>query len=183
MKLSSNRPSEPLPRHERTVEGEYSRENLRSAKEVLHEELSIDEAASNYQGVVSTLSNIGGVYRKFGDETKAREYRAQAEKVRAEHNVPLPSQRVSGGVLDGKAKHREKPMYPLGAGRAGIQGAVVVEVTVAGDGKVEAARAISGPSELPQAAVDAVKQWTFEQTFLDGEPVRIIGTITFTFSR
>jgi protein TonB len=66
---------------------------------------------------------------------------------------------------------------------AGVSGAVVIEITVDERGKVQAAEAISGPPELLQAAVDAAKQWEFRPTALSGVAVKVIGRITFNFTR
>jgi TonB family protein len=58
---------------------------------------------------------------------------------------------------------------------------VVVEVTVDEEGKVISARAISGHPLLKDAAVEAARGWTFTPTKLQGDPVKVIGTITFNF--
>ncbi|HJZ67954.1 MAG TPA: tetratricopeptide repeat protein, partial [Blastocatellia bacterium] len=58
---------------------------------------------------------------------------------------------------------------------------VVVEVTIDEEGNVISARAISGHPLLKDAAIDAARGWTFNQTLLQGVPVKVIGTITFRF--
>jgi TonB family protein len=90
--------------------------------------------------------------------------------------------RKSGGVLQGSALRRVEPAYPPLAKAARVSGAVVVEVTVDEDGKVIAARAISGHPLMKDAAVAAARGWEFAQTKLQGVPVRVIGTITFNFT-
>jgi len=90
--------------------------------------------------------------------------------------------RKSGGVLQGSAIKRVEPDYPPLAKAARVSGSVVVEVTIDEEGKVFAARAISGHPLLKDAAVGAAREWTFSQTMLTGVPVRVIGTITFNFS-
>lgn len=90
--------------------------------------------------------------------------------------------RKSGGVLQGSATKRVEPAYPPLAKAARVSGSVVVEVTVDEEGKVFAARAISGHPLLKDAAVAAAKEWTFAQTMLTGVAVKVIGTITFNFS-
>jgi TonB family protein len=89
--------------------------------------------------------------------------------------------RVSGGVLAGKAILRPQPPYPENA--AGVEGAVVVEVTLDEHGKVTAARAVSGHALLRDAAVNAAAGWTFSPTELGGRKVGVVGTITFNFTR
>jgi len=90
--------------------------------------------------------------------------------------------RKSGGVLQGSATKRVEPAYPPLAKAARVSGSVVVEVTIDEEGKVFAARAISGHPLLKDAAVSAAKEWTFAQTMLTGVAVRVIGTITFNFN-
>jgi protein TonB len=98
--------------------------------------------------------------------------------------APPPSvTRVSGGVLAGKAVSRVQPPYPPMAKQANISGAVVVEVTVSETGSVISARGVSGHPLLMPAAVAAAKQWRFSPTLLSGVPVKVIGTITFNFTK
>lgn len=92
-------------------------------------------------------------------------------------------QRVSGGVLAGKAIRRPQAPYPDEAREAGIQGAVVVEVTISEEGAVLSARAVSGHPLLRDAAVDAARGWKFSPTTLEGYAVKVIGTITFNFRK
>ena len=97
--------------------------------------------------------------------------------------APPSVQRVSGGVLAGKAIARPQPPYPQMARAAGIEGAVVVEVTVGENGSVISARAVSGHPLLRDAAVQAARGWRFSPTMLSGVPVKVIGTITFNFRK
>jgi len=90
--------------------------------------------------------------------------------------------RKSGGVLQASATRRVEPEMPPMAKAANVTGAVVVEVTVDEDGNVIAARAISGHPLLKDAAVSAARGWKFTPTQLSGEPVKVIGTITFNFN-
>lgn len=92
-------------------------------------------------------------------------------------------QRVSGGVLAGKAISRAQPVYPQAARIAGVEGTVVVEVTIDEQGHVIAAHALSGPPMLQNAAVQAARRWVFARTLLSGVPVQVTGTITFNFKR
>lgn len=85
--------------------------------------------------------------------------------VRSEGTVTL-SPEVAGKLLSS----RVEPQYPDQALAAHIQGSVSVRVTVDQTGKVQRARVFSGPPELAQAAVDAVKQWTFQPYAPDGTP-------------
>jgi TonB family protein len=99
---------------------------------------------------------------------------------------PLPPEesrviRKSGG-LTGSALYRTNPAYPEEAKAAKISGAVVVEVKIDEQGKVVGARALSGHPLLRDAALEAARQWVFQPTTLEGQPVKVIGTITFNFA-
>ena len=89
---------------------------------------------------------------------------------------------VSGGVLNGKAIEMPKPVYPETARRARMSGVVTVEVMIDASGKVIGARAVSGPDLLRDAAERAARQAKFTPALLSGQPVRVVGTISYNFS-
>jgi protein TonB len=89
--------------------------------------------------------------------------------------------RKSGGTLKESAIRRVEPTTPPRAKEASVTGVVIVEVTVNEEGDVIAARAISGPALLRDAAVSAARRWKFTPTQLSGRPVKVIGTLAFTF--
>jgi protein TonB len=88
---------------------------------------------------------------------------------------------VSGGVLNSKALSLPLPVYPASARSAGASGKVVVEVTINEEGKVVEARAVSGHPMLQQAAVQAARLARFKPAMLSGQPVKVTGTISYTF--
>jgi protein TonB len=73
-------------------------------------------------------------------------------------------------------------VYPRLAQATRVQGVVVLEAVIALDGSVKSLRVISGHPLLNQAAVEAVKQWLYRPTLLNGEPVEVATTITVTFT-
>jgi TonB family protein len=89
--------------------------------------------------------------------------------------------RKSGVALRDSATQRVEPKTPPLARAAKVTGAVVVEVIVGEQGEVISARAVSGHPLLKDAAVDAARGWRFTPTRLSGEPIKVIGTLTFTF--
>ncbi len=90
--------------------------------------------------------------------------------------------RLTSSVLQGKAVVRRTPVYPPLAKQIHLAGSVSVEVMIAPDGHVEAARAVSGHPMLMTAAVEAAREWRFEPTLLNGTPVRVSGVIIFNFT-
>ncbi len=91
--------------------------------------------------------------------------------------------RVSEGVLLGNVLNRVVPGYPVFAKQAKLSGEVKVEVTIAEDGRVIEARAVSGPEPFHGAAVEAARKWVFKPTLLNGRPVQTQGVLTFIFTR
>jgi TonB family protein len=143
----------------------------------------VAQSAGNHELEAEALKHAGRAYAAAGDGARAAEYRARAAEIRKQYGLPEPFERVSGGVLAGKARIKVQPRYPFAAREAKVEGVVVVEVMVSTAGVVEAAHVVSGPPELRDAALEAAQQWTFAPTTLSGEPVRIQGTITFNFRR
>jgi protein TonB len=73
------------------------------------------------------------------------------------------------------------PIYPRFARDAHAQGIVIIEATIDARGNVVAARVTKSVNLLDQAALDAVRQWKFSPTLLNGAPVPIIMTVTVRF--
>jgi periplasmic protein TonB len=90
--------------------------------------------------------------------------------------------RVGGGVELANLIFQAKPTYPPIARQARVQGAVVLEATISKDGSVVDLRVISGNPLLNEAAIDAVRQWRYKPTLLNGDPVAVITTITVNFA-
>ncbi|GEM_PF-760300 len=89
--------------------------------------------------------------------------------------------RVGGNVQAAKLAHKVDPVYPPQARAAGIQGDVTVQVTINEEGAVTSAEAIDGNPALAAAAVDAVKQYTYQPTLLNGNPVKVVTTVVVPF--
>jgi len=87
----------------------------------------------------------------------------------------------AASVLDGRALTRPRPAYPLAAKKAGVEGAVKVELVVSNKGRVLSAKVLSGPPVFYEVCEAAAKQWTFTPTIVDGFPATIRGQVTFNF--
>jgi TonB family protein len=74
------------------------------------------------------------------------------------------------------------PTYPIEAKKAGIQGVVQLSAVIGKDGTVENLKVVSGPKELQQASLDAVRQWTYRPYQLNGNPVEVETTINVTYA-
>jgi protein TonB len=77
--------------------------------------------------------------------------------------------------------HHVEPQYPDDARQSGVQGAVVLDLRIDPDGAVRNVRLVSGPPELAQASIDAVKQWRCKRHLANGRPARVQTTVTLHF--
>ena len=88
-----------------------------------------------------------------------------------------------GGNIRPPTKTRHvAPTYPPIAQSARVQGIVIIEATIGPNGKVQEAKVLRSIPLLDQAALDAVKQWEFTPTLLNGVPVPVIMTVTVQFT-
>jgi protein TonB len=89
--------------------------------------------------------------------------------------------RVGGDIRPPTKVAHANPVYPEDAKAAGVEGMVVLETRIEKDGTVGEARVVQSVPMLDQAAVDAVRQWRFEPTLLNGAPVPVVMTVTIAF--
>jgi TonB family protein len=88
-----------------------------------------------------------------------------------------------GSVIRTPVKLVDVPaVMPEAARRAGVAGMVILEVTIGADGAVKDAKVLRSIPLLDQAALDAVRQWLYEPTLLNGVPVPVIITATVNFT-
>jgi periplasmic protein TonB len=90
--------------------------------------------------------------------------------------------RVGGNVQEAKILIRILPVYPEIARTARISGIVVLQAIIDEDGRVESIEVLEGHPILAQAAVEAVKQWQYSPTMLNGEPLPVTAVVTVIFS-
>jgi protein TonB len=89
--------------------------------------------------------------------------------------------RIGTGVKMARLIHRVEPVYPLLARNMRVQGTVELTSVIGVDGRLKELRVLSGHPLLAGAALDAVKQWIYEPTYLNGDPVEVIAPIIVTF--
>ena len=97
---------------------------------------------------------------------------------------PAPGQpvRVGGNVRAPMQTRKVSPVYPPIAQSARVQGVVILEVLIDEQGRVADARVLRSIPLLDQAAIDAVRQWEYTPTLLNGAPVPVIMTVTVQFT-
>ncbi|HYN07115.1 MAG TPA: energy transducer TonB [Vicinamibacterales bacterium] len=90
--------------------------------------------------------------------------------------------RVGGDIKEPKKIKHVAPIYPDIAQASKVQGVVILELVVDQTGAVADARVLRSVALLDQAALDAVMQWQFTPTLLNGNPVSVLMTVTVNFS-
>jgi protein TonB len=95
---------------------------------------------------------------------------------------PARPVRVGGSIRVPTKTHTAEPVYPPTARAAGVQGVIILEVVIGVDGAVANARVLRSIPLLDQAALDAVRQWRYEPTLLNGVPTPVIMTVTVNFA-
>ncbi|MGA8367199.1 MAG: TonB family protein [Candidatus Acidiferrales bacterium] len=97
--------------------------------------------------------------------------------------APKPMRiRVGGNVEQAMLIHQVTPIYPAEAKEAHVQGTVVLHAIIMTDGTIKDLQLVSGPPMLCQAAMDAVRQWTYKPYLLNGNPVEVDTTISVVFT-
>jgi protein TonB len=89
--------------------------------------------------------------------------------------------RVGGAVQESKIISKVDPVYPPLAKQARVEATVILEVTVNEQGEVASVRVLRSHPLLEQAAIDAVKQWRYSPTLLNGVAVPVVATATIEF--
>jgi TonB family protein len=92
--------------------------------------------------------------------------------------------RLGGEVQASKLVRKVMPVYPASAKAAGVQGTVILHAVIGMDGRPLSLRVMNNDidPELARAAIEAVSQWRYRATLLNGEPIEIDTTIMVNFS-
>ena len=90
--------------------------------------------------------------------------------------------RVGGNIGPPTKIRNVAPIYPPEAREAGVEGVVILELIVGQTGDVSEVTVLRSVPMLDAAAVDAVKQWQYVPTLLNGEPVDLLMTVTMNFN-
>jgi len=114
-----------------------------------------------------------------------------AETISASSAIAISAQRTlqilpsasgrSERVVIGTLKSHSDPFYPVEARKQRIEGSVKLRARVGRTGQILGVTPVSGPDLLTSAAVAAVREWRYEPTFVEGDPVETMADITIVF--
>jgi protein TonB len=90
--------------------------------------------------------------------------------------------KIGGSVQQAKLIRQPRPVYPPLAKQARISGTVQLSAVIAKNGTIQELKAVSGHPLLIPAALEAVRQWVYQPTLLNGEPVEVQTTIDVNFT-
>jgi protein TonB len=97
-------------------------------------------------------------------------------------DAPAQRIRVGGNVQATNLIKKVAPVYPPEAKAARVQGKVSLKVTIAKDGTVQDVELIDGDPMLSPVAIEAVKQWAYKPTLLNGQPVEVVTQVDVNFT-
>ncbi len=174
--------------------GQYAAESLKAAQDAraaLDLELKAQEGkwfksydkakelavAAKAAGDKAAADAVAG---KEKADAVAAKGRADAAAARA--RARMAAVRIGGQIKPPHKTKDVKPVYPAIAQSARVAGMVTIEATIGSDGKVMDAKVVRSIPLLDQAALDAVLQWEYTPTLLNGVPVPVLMTITINFT-
>jgi TonB family protein len=141
----------------------------------LHYELTLSRARDWNQAITLQVGQVR-------EEISVRASRATPPTTAARPDTGGPL-RVGGNIRPPKKIKDVFPQYPASMKEAGLEGVVPLEAVIGRDGSVTSVRVLSAKvhPDLAMAAVDAVRQWKFEPTLLNGVAVDVQMTVTINF--
>ena len=163
--------------------GQYAAESVKAAQEALaalDAELKAQEAKwfKSYDKAKELAAAAKAAGEKAAADAVAAKEKADAE---AREQAKAAAVRVGGKIRPPKKIKDVQPVYPTAAKSARIAGMVIIEATIGADGKVVDAKVLRSVPMLDQAALDAVRQWEFTPTLLNGRAVPVVMTVTINF--
>jgi protein TonB len=85
--------------------------------------------------------------------------------------------------MQSKLIYKVNPEYPSAARASRLEGTVILNVQIGKDGHVENLSVISATNSLfVESSLNAVQQWVYSTTLLNGEPVAVLSTVTLNYS-
>jgi TonB family protein len=97
--------------------------------------------------------------------------------------LPRSSAAAGGSVrvIIGRLISHSEPFYPMEANKRRVEGSVELRARVGRTGQVIGVTPVSGPALLSSAAMTAVREWRYEPTFINGDPVETLADVTVVF--
>jgi TonB family protein len=192
------RPEDPGPIRDTNVRldlqnryGSVIRDGMTSLHKAIEVDPQYDDAMAYLNLMYRQLADVSDSaedYKRYiteADTWVQRALETKKDKASAPPPRPVPSPnqiRVGGNVMASKLIHKVTPGYPLEAKEARIQGTVRLNAVVAHDGTIAHLTVVSGHPLLVPSALEAVRQWRYQPTLLNGQPVEVVTQIDINFT-
>lgn len=126
------------------------------------------------RGLILKLDNV---------EQQGNDQVVTAQRSAFPQNSDTRHLRVSGEVEQSNLTKKVQPVYPTSAKAAGVQGTVLLDMEISAEGVPQEIRVISSPSDdLTESSLEAVRQWRYRPTLLNGNPVAVVAEVTINFT-
>src|SRR5437868_5508071 len=122
------------------------------------------------------------IYFDVLPKTQLTSFLVAPPPVKVEKPVTPKRITIGGNVQQAKLVRQPKPVYPPLAKQARISGVVHLAAVISKDGTIQDLKVISGHPLLIPSALEAVKQWVYQPTLLNGEPVEVVTQIDVNFT-
>ena len=174
--------------------GQYAADSLKAAQDAQAAlDLELKAQEGKWFKSYDRTKELAAAAKAAGDKAAAEavEAKQKAEAIAAKAQADAAARARAkatavrvGGKIEAPIKMNDvPPVYPAMAQSANVTGAVIIEATIGADGKVVDATVIRSIPLLDQAALDAVRQWEYKPTLLNGVPVPVLMTVTVNFKR
>ncbi len=161
------------------------------AKADLLARLPVHEGDTLPANISDVMKNVGHAVVEFDEHLRVGinvhngvvEMRISPDEATSLGNSETPKRIQVGGKVEAvNLLSMVRPEYPPEAKAAGIQGIVSLSALIGADGKVQNLMVLSGHPLLVKAALEAVKNWVYKPTLINGEPVEVKTTIDINFT-
>lgn len=151
---------------------------------VIPDQVAIIDEPQNLSGVVGGLSGGGAAFGSgvLGSIVANTPTVAPPPPPPPVKKAPPKRIRVGGAVQQARMLRRVNPSYPPLAKSARIQGTVQLSAVIGKDGRIQELNVISGHPMLIQSAMQAVQQWQYKPTLLNGTPVEVATQVNVVFT-
>lgn len=123
--------------------------------------------------VIGVAAVTSAVALRIGVDQKSSADAALSKSIPAE----VPASKMVQNLIT-----KIPPVYPPAAKRARVQGKVILKAVIGKEGHVENLKVVSGPNDLQQSAMDAVRQWVYKPYLLNGQPIEVTTKITVVYT-
>ena len=165
-------------------DGKFSFENLPAGQYILRVEKPGFASLFREFNVGTDSKLERGLTLKLGAKEEAAVTQvAKGERTAFGQSTDGQPIRIGGKVAQANLVTKVQPIYPISAKQAGIQGTVDLETVISKDGVPLEIRVNSSPSDdLTQSALEAVRQWRYRPTLLNGEPIEVVTNVIVNYT-